>query len=126
MKNKPLIVSLLVLSGVAVGIATIQYLSFNDTKQVLNNTTSQNILLKNQVHNLSSKLRVFEGVEKSDLLVICLEKSNSDYSKYISENSMAVKEGNDTTFYPKSPGIIRAAEEKQAVSDKACNDKFGD
>lgn len=122
---KKWLVSLIVICVIAVGIAIASYLGMCDANQKLSNATSDKVRLEIETKELTAKLSTFNGVEKADLLKVCSEKAKTDYSDYIRANSISVTEGNVTTLSPKTPNILRQAEESLRSSEKNCSDKFG-
>lgn len=122
---KKWLVSLIVISVIAVGVAVASYLGMRDANQKLTNATSDKVRLEIETKELTAKLSTFNGVEKADLLKVCSEKAKTDYSNYIRANSISVTEGNVTTLSPKTPNILRQAEESLRSSEKSCSDKFG-
>lgn len=101
------------------------YLGMRDANQKLSDATSEKVRLEIETKELTAKLSTFNGVEKADLLKVCSEKAKTDYSNYIQANSVSVTEGNITTLTPKTPNILRQAEESLRSSEKNCSDRFG-
>lgn len=70
------------------------------------------------------QLEKFEGVDFAQLKQMCHEKAKAAYSKYIADNSIATKIDLVTTFYPKSPTVVKDAQKALDTAQGECETKF--
>lgn len=123
-KKYTILISLIALLFLVVSMLLL--LAVRSANENLSSLQAQNRQLEDKVNKQSSDLKIFDGVEKSDLLKVCTDKAKAQYSEYIRANSISVTEGNVTTLSPKSPNIIRQADQERTASEKNCSDRFSD
>lgn len=118
------------IGAAVIGMAVVTFLTIvvvqqNNKIQNLNSLANQKSQLEKKVKKLEQELSKFDGVVKDDLLKLCTTRAKNEYSDYIAKNSIAVKNGDTTTLYPKSPDTLGKASNNLKSSEQSCTDKFG-